>query len=181
LKNDLKRRIVIDTNVLISAVFFKGKPDVILEAWKAGKLDRVLSEEILNEYSKVLDRLAIKFPSVDTSGILSVFTRGCIIVEPGVISNQICEDPDDDKFISAALGGASKAIISGDKHLLDVNGYSGREVLSPAEFIEKYLSEQANAAEQHDHCCQGCQLIRIVLQQRNENSFSQPFTNYITM
>jgi len=58
------------------------------------------------------------------------------------------EDPDDDKFLAAALGGKAEAIISGDKHLLDVNGYTGIEVIGPSEFIEKYLSEQSNTAEQ---------------------------------
>ncbi len=142
-----KKRIVVDTNVLISAVFFKGKPDVILEAWRAGSLEIILSEEILHEYSEVLKRLSEKYPSIDISGILSVFASGCRIVEPEVIGEQICDDADDDKFLAAAIGGDAGIVISGDKHLLDVNGYSGIEILRPAEFIDKYLSEQSNAAE----------------------------------
>jgi len=142
-----KKRIVVDTNVLISAVFFKGKPDIILGAWRTGKLEIILSEEILNEYSEVLERLSEKYPSIDTSGILSVFTTGCRIVEPEAIGKQICEDPEDDKFLAAAISGEAETIISGDKHLLDVNGYSGIEILRPAEFIDQYLSEQSNAAE----------------------------------
>lgn len=139
-------RVVVDTNVLISAIFFKGKPDVILEAWRTRKLEIILSADILNEYSKVMERLSLKFPSVESSGILSILTSGCRIVEPEVIENQVCDDPDDDKFLAAAIGGATKIIISGDKHLLDVNGYSGIEILRPAEFIEQYLSEQSNEA-----------------------------------
>ena len=100
-----KKRIVVDTNILISAVFFKGKPDVILEAWRAGSLEIILSEEILHEYSEVLKRLSEKYPSIDTSGILSVFATGCRIVEPENIGKQICDDPDDDKFLAAAIGG----------------------------------------------------------------------------
>jgi uncharacterized protein len=144
-------RVVIDTNVLISAIFFKGKPDVILDAWRFGKLEIILSAEILNEYSKVLQRLTAKFPSVDTTGILSILTAGCMVLEPGDLEKQICDDPDDDKFLAAAIAGNTETIISGDKHLLDVNGYAGIEILRPAEFIEKYLSEQTNAAEQHDY------------------------------
>ncbi|RKZ01438.1 putative toxin-antitoxin system toxin component, PIN family [Candidatus Fermentibacteria bacterium] len=60
--------VVIDTNVLISAIFFKGKPGIILEAWITGKLEIILSTDILNEYSEVIDRLSAKFPSVETSG-----------------------------------------------------------------------------------------------------------------
>jgi len=140
-------RVVIDTNVLISAIFFKGKPDVILDAWRTGKLEIILSPEILDEYSRVLHRLSEKYPSVDTSGILYLLTAGCKVIEPREIEIQVCEDPDDDKFLAAALGGSTKTIISGDKHLHDVNGYTGIEVLRPSEFIKKYLSEQSNAAE----------------------------------
>ena len=144
-----KKCIVVDTNVLISAVFFKGKPDIILEAWRTGKLEMILSHEILEEYSKVLERLSERYPSIDTSGILSMFTTGCRMIEPAeAIGKQICEDPDDDKFIAAAIGGEAETIISGDKHLLEVKGYSGIEVLRPAEFINQYLSEQSNAVEQ---------------------------------
>ncbi|PIE51809.1 putative toxin-antitoxin system toxin component, PIN family [Candidatus Fermentibacteria bacterium] len=132
---------------MISAVFFKGKPDVILEAWRAGILEIILSAEILDEYSEVLKRLSKKYPTIDVSGILSVFASGCRIVEPEVIGGQICDDADDDKFLAAAIGGDAGIVISGDKHLLDVNGYSGIEILRSTEFIDKYLSEQSNAVE----------------------------------
>ncbi len=106
---------------------------------------------MLHEYSEVLKRLSEKYPTIDASGILSVFATGCKIVEPVVLGEQVCADPDDDKFLAAAIGGDAETVISGDKHLLDVNGYSGIEVLRPAEFIEQFLSEQSNAAER----CQG--------------------------
>ena len=52
---------------------------------------------------------------------------------------QICKDPGDDKFISCALANNSKIIITGDKHLLNVNGYEGLEIIRPREFVEKYI------------------------------------------
>lgn len=78
-------------------------------------------------------------------------TAGCRIVEPVVINDQVCADPDDDKFLRAALGGISKKIVSGDKHLHDVNGYAGIEILGPAEFVERYLTEPLDTAEQHEN------------------------------
>ncbi len=144
-------RVVIDTNVFISAVFFKGKPGVILDGFRAGQLEMILSAEILKEYSDVLERLSAKFPSVDASGILSIVAAGCTTVMPGVINDQVCADPDDDKFLRAALGGNSKTIVSGDKHLLDVNGYAGIEILGPAEFVERCLTERSSTSEQHEN------------------------------
>ncbi|MBD3277665.1 MAG: putative toxin-antitoxin system toxin component, PIN family [Candidatus Aegiribacteria sp.] len=143
-------RVVIDTNVLISAIFFKGKPDVILDAWRNGKLEVTISAEIFNEYSEVLHRLADKYITIDTSGILYLLAAGSKFIEPMRIDKPVCADPDDDKFIAAAIAGAARTIISGDRHLLEVNGYSGIEILGPSEFIDKYLSEQTNAAKQHD-------------------------------
>jgi predicted nucleic acid-binding protein len=64
-----------------------------------------------------------------------------LIVEAQDLDKQVCEDPDDDKFIAAALESSSRVIITGDTHLLNVSGYSGIEMIQPAVFIEKYLSE----------------------------------------
>jgi predicted nucleic acid-binding protein len=51
----------------------------------------------------------------------------------------VCEDPDDNKFIECALASNCPIIVSGDNHLLKLAGYSGIEVLKPRNFMEKYL------------------------------------------
>ena len=51
----------------------------------------------------------------------------------------VCEDPDDDKFIECAIAGQCNIIVSGDKHLLKIDGYKGVTVLKPRDFMEKYL------------------------------------------
>ena len=135
-------QVVVDTNVLISAIFFGGKPELILEAWRTGKLDLLITEEILSEYVDVLHRISEKYPRVDITKIIPLITKCGILIEPQILNQIICEDPDDDKFIAAALGSLSSIIISGDKHLLDVSGYSGIEMIKPAVFVKKYLSEQ---------------------------------------
>ena len=56
-------------------------------------------------------------------------------------SKQICSDPDDDKFLACALASSTKVISSGDKTLRKTSGYAGIEVLSPREFIDKYLKK----------------------------------------
>ena len=55
------------------------------------------------------------------------------------MNEQICADPDDDKFLACALAGKCKTIVSGDKELLKVSGYRGINVMRPREFLEKYL------------------------------------------
>lgn len=134
-------RVVVDTNVLISAVFFGGKPGQILDAWQKKKIELVISTEILAEYVDVLHRIAAKYPKVDVSQIITLITSFGLIVEAQDLDEQVCEDSNDDKFIDAALESSSRVIIKGDTHLLDVSGYSGIEMIQPAVFIKKYLSE----------------------------------------
>ena len=140
-------QVIVDTNVLISAVFFGGKPGQILEAWQQKKIELVISTEILAEYVDVLHRLSAKYPKVYVSQIITLITSFGFIVEARHLNKQVSEDPDDDKFIAAALEISSSVIITGDMHLLDVSGYAGIEMIEPSVFIEKYLSEQTNAAE----------------------------------
>ncbi|MCK4506593.1 MAG: PIN domain-containing protein [Candidatus Aegiribacteria sp.] len=60
-------RIVVDTNVLISAVFFGGKPGFILDAWRDRKLEFIITEETLAEYVAVLHRFGIRYPGVNST------------------------------------------------------------------------------------------------------------------
>ncbi|MGB6867638.1 MAG: PIN domain-containing protein, partial [Candidatus Aminicenantaceae bacterium] len=53
----------------------------------------------------------------------------------------VCADPDDDKFIECAIGGKAEVIISGDKHLLKASGYLGLEVMTPREFVDKFIGK----------------------------------------
>jgi uncharacterized protein len=57
-------------------------------------------------------------------------------------SENICIDPDDNKFIECAVASQSKIIVSGDKHLLDISGYKGIEVIKPRRFIDHYINGQ---------------------------------------
>lgn len=140
-------KVVVDTNVLISAVFFGGKPGQILDAWQQKIIELVISTDILAEYVDVLHQLSAKYPKVDVSHIITLITSFGLIVEARELDEKVCEDPDDDKFIAAALESSSSVIITGDMHLLDVSGYAGIEMIEPSTFIKKYLSEQTNAAE----------------------------------
>ena len=132
-------RIVLDTNVFISGVFFSGHPYQILDAWRDGKVNIVLSEEIFNEYQRVARELSEQFKGVDISTFLDLLTVNAIWVEAPQLPFNVSTDPDDDKFLSCALASRTKVIVSGDKHLLAVSGYRGIEVIKPRTFIEKYL------------------------------------------
>jgi putative PIN family toxin of toxin-antitoxin system len=132
-------KIILDTNVFISGIFFSGPPSQILKAWQNSRLQIVLSQEILNEYQRVAESLVGKFPKIDILPIIELMTIHGQLIDAEGFDVSVCDDPDDNKFMECAIASNSKIIISGDKHLLKVSGYQGIKVLKPREFVDSYL------------------------------------------
>jgi uncharacterized protein len=132
-------KVVMDTNVFVSGVFFSGPPYQILKAWQSGQFELAVSQEILDEYQRVGEILSEDYPGIDLSPILKYVIEHAKVYRPEKLKPLISPDPDDDKFIACALAGGSRIIISGDKHLLNVSGYQGIAVLKPREFLDRYL------------------------------------------
>jgi putative PIN family toxin of toxin-antitoxin system len=133
-------RIVLDTNVFISGVFFSGPPYEILKAWRDGRVTIVASAEILEEYRRVGDELSEQFPGVDLKPFLALLAVEAEIILAPELTERVCEDPDDDKFLACALAGRCKIVVSGDKQLRKTSGYRGVEVVSPRKFLNRYLA-----------------------------------------
>jgi putative PIN family toxin of toxin-antitoxin system len=133
-------RVILDTNVFVSGVFFAGPPYRILEAWRDGELQLVVSQEILEEYQRVGETLAEQFPGINLQPIIDLVTTNAEIFPNQILRGSVCEDPDDDKFIACAIASRCKVIVSGDRHLLKVSGFGGIKVMRPRQFIDEYLS-----------------------------------------
>jgi len=132
-------RIILDTNVFISGIFFSGPPSQILKAWENQNLQIVLSKQILDEYQRVADELSLKYPQINITPIIELVTiHGQFIDTEGIVIS-ICEDPDDDKFIECAIAGKCDIIVSGDRHLLKLAGHKGIMILKPRDFVEQYM------------------------------------------
>ena len=132
-------KVIVDTNVLMSGIFFSGPPYEILDAWRNEKLTLVVSAEILDEYRRVGQRLAAKYPGVEVAPILALIAvHGEFVLSPA-LEGPVCDDPTDDMFFSCAIASGCTIIVSGDKHLHRANGYGGVVVLSPRDFMEMYL------------------------------------------
>ena len=132
-------KIVLDTNVFISGIFFSGPPSQILRAWKNKRLQIILSQDILIEYQRVAESLMLKYPSIDILPIIELVTVHGQFVDTKNVDITVCEDPDDNKFIECAIASDTKIIVSGDKHLLKIKGFKGIKVHKPREFVEIYL------------------------------------------
>ena len=135
----LDLKVVMETNVFVSGVFFSGPPYKILQAWQSGEFELVVSSEILDEYRRVGEILAEEHPSIDLSPILNFIIEHARVYKSVKLKEPVCEDPDDDKFIACALSSGSRIIISGDKHLLKVSRYQGIEILKPRDFVDRYF------------------------------------------
>ena len=134
-------RIILDTNVLVSGIFFSGPPFRILKAWRDNKLQLVVSTDILGEYQRVAVILGEKYSQVDIHPVLDLLTVNSDIVTAPPLPEPVSVDPDDDKFIACALAADTKLIVSGDRHLLDVDGYQDIRVLKPRQFVNIYLDD----------------------------------------
>ena len=131
--------IVIDTNVLISGIFFSGAPHQVLRAWLDENIQVAISREILSEYQRVANIIASDHPGIDITKMLDFLIQKATLFDAPALLEQVCADPDDDKFLACALASSSKFIISGDKHLLTVSGNQGIEIVKPKAFLDYYL------------------------------------------
>jgi putative PIN family toxin of toxin-antitoxin system len=135
-------KIVLDTNVLMSGIFWSGPPSQILLAWQKELIEIITSKDIINEYTRVSEILSQKYKTLDVESIINLITINSTVISPVHLPQPVSSDRDDDKFIACALSANCKLIISGDKHLLNISGYAGIQVLKPATFVRNYLKDQ---------------------------------------
>ncbi len=136
-------KVVIDTNVFISS-FFGGVPREIINLWKNGKIVLCLSQEIIEEYIEILNRLGLKDPK-EIANLTKLFAEGYNSIFTAKTPNiaVVTDDPDDNKFLECAVALDSKIIISGDNHLKDIKKYIDIKILSPRNFIDFYNSKNS--------------------------------------
>ena len=135
----MKTKVVIDTNVFVSGIFFNGPPCQILKAWQDDKIKIAVSEDIIEEYRRVIEMLSKKFGNINVDSILELVFIEAELVPSHSFDKPVCEDPDDDKFLACAITSKSKYIISGDKHLLKIGKYLNSTIVTPRYFMDNLL------------------------------------------
>ncbi len=131
-------KIVIDTNVLISGVFFGGFPRKILSAVVGQKISACATAEIINEYEEIVQEMISKKQGYINRAILSPLIKAMEIIEP-VTRVEICRDPDDNKSLECAKDSHALYIVSGDKDLLVIERYENVQIVTVRDFCEKYF------------------------------------------
>ena len=129
-------KIVADTNVVISGIFFGGNPRKIVEAVAAGSIDAYAT--IIDEYTGIIDSMIERKQGRINQSILSPLFSAMKIIETGT-NIDVCRDPDDNKFIECAVDAKALYIVSGDNDLLDLKEYDEIRIITAKEFCDEYL------------------------------------------
>jgi len=127
--------IVLDTNVLISAIVFGGKPRLILEMAIRGEIELVLSDPILQEVQGVLSSKKFRYPVQVVVEITHQLTFLATMVYPRKEIKIIKNDLADNRILECAVVGEAKYIISGDEDLLSLKSYMKIKIVTPDEFL----------------------------------------------
>src|SRR3989338_4609292 len=133
-------KVVLDTNVLVSATFWSGPSFQIMRLVDENKLELILSKDILKEYDFVVrsNEILEKITTMQQSAIACAFQKILLkakIIEPKIKLNVVKADPDDNIIIEAAVEGGADVIVSQDKHLTDLVAYGNIKILKLIEFL----------------------------------------------
>lgn len=129
-------RVVPDTNILISALFWRGKPYEVVKGGIEGKYILITSVEILEE---LIDRLKNKFgfPDMELMVYIHMLLYYFNIVQKTSIVTA-CRDPKDNKVLETALDGKAGYIVAGDPDLLVLKQFQGIRIVDASEFLESF-------------------------------------------
>ena len=129
-------RIVLDTNVLISAVLFGGTPRQVLELIIAGKVECSISVAMLDELRDVLLRPKFGLSAAQTAMIVEEVHAIAEVVSPNERIDHVVSDPDDNMVLECAVEAKASVVVTGDSHLLDLQAFQNVPILSPADFLK---------------------------------------------
>ena len=130
-----KTKVLLDSNILISALGWKGKSRVIFEKCLYGELELVTSADQLNELMRVMDYPKFNFTEEQKQTMLGIITAIAIVVEIPKKLNIIKEDPDDNVILETAVIGNVDYIVSGDPHLLKLEELGRIKIVTANDFL----------------------------------------------
>lgn len=134
-------RAILDTNILVAALFWHGRPHQLLERVRDGSLSLITSPTLFAELEEILARS--KFESVllrsrtSRAKSLDEVRRLAELLDPPPLAEPICRDPDDDHVLAVAIAAQADFIVTGDTDLLVLNAVQGIPILTPAQALKR--------------------------------------------
>jgi len=142
-------RVVADTNTVVSGLLWHGNPRQVLDAARAGTLQLYTSAALLAEIEEVLQRpkfaQRLSLAGVASRTLVMGYAALAWLIEPGVIKPVVIADPDDDAVLACAVAARAEAIVSGDKHLIDLTEYEEIPILTAAQLLERIEHAQSGS------------------------------------
>lgn len=133
-------RIVVDTNILVSGFLWGGVPLRVLELARSKSISIISSEPLIAEFTLVIfrDKFTERFQQIGRTPdeFLADYRNLVEIVQPAEIEPVVLNDPPDDAVLACALGGNAEYIISGNRHLLNLNSYHSIPIMTATNFLE---------------------------------------------
>jgi len=131
-------RVVLDTNVLLSALAVPGsKPDLVLQRVRRGEVALFLSAFILAELERIL-RDTFRFTTRQTDERVAVIRRMATLVEPTERIALVVAKDDDNRILECAVAARADYLVTGDKeHLLPLRSIGATQIVTPAAFLER--------------------------------------------
>jgi len=133
-------RIVIDTNVLLSAFLWGGTPQRLIQHLRNNTAELVVTPALLNEFTAVIARP--KFAAVlsrttrtPASVIAHLRTLAAIVIDAPPLPQPVCRDPKDDIVLACALAAQAQLIVSGDEDLLSIKVHEGIAIVNAAQVV----------------------------------------------
>jgi len=131
-----EKKIVLDTNILISAFGWKGKPKEIFSKVINGEFKLIMSQKQLEEVEMVIEYPKFSFTNDQKSRFLKILLATINIVETSGKLNLIKDDLKDDVILESAVENDAEFLISGDEHLLKIKKYGNTKIVTATEFLE---------------------------------------------
>ena len=130
-------RLVLDTNIFISAIIFGGNPRKVRETVISKKNRLLTSNAILDELVVVLTSDKFQFSVENAERIRQALRNIAEVIRPDQRLDVVKRDPSDNRIIECAVSGGADCIVTGDKDLLVLKSYRGISILTPTEFLER--------------------------------------------
>jgi putative PIN family toxin of toxin-antitoxin system len=131
-------KVVFDTNVVVSASFWRGVPFDCLAAWAQGRCEAVVSPPLLAEYQETFEEVRLDYPKIKPVAWVAVLTESAELVFPTDRATDATPDPDDEMVLECALAAEADYIVSGDKkHLLPLREFHDIRIVSPSDFLRR--------------------------------------------
>jgi putative PIN family toxin of toxin-antitoxin system len=136
-------RAIIDTNVFIAGLLWRGSPHVLLEHARVGTLTVISSSTLIAELADVLGRAKfaaiLSKTSTSLERTIAEARQLAELIDPPPLEHPVCRDSTDDHVLALALSANADMVVSGDDDLLVLGSFANIPIVTPAEAVRRLV------------------------------------------